>query len=73
MFQMFSSSIQLFLKGKWFRDGRQVFSQWLKGFLLTLGLLLGAGWVFNPFIGVILASLVGGALQPYLFKDLKYN
>ena len=73
MFQMFSSSIQLFLKGKLFRDGRQVFSQWLKGFLLTLGLLLVAGWAFNPFAGVILASLVGGALQPYLFKDLKYN
>jgi hypothetical protein len=44
-----------------------------KGFLLTLGLLLVAGWVFNPVIGVILGSLVGGALQPYLFKDLKYN
>ena len=73
MFQMFSNSVQLFLKGKLFRDSRQVFSQWLKGFLLTLGLLLVAGWALNPFAGVILASLVGGALQPYLFKDLKYN
>ena len=73
MFQMFSNSVQLFLKGKLFRDSRQVFSQWLKGFLLTLGLLLVASWAFNPFAGVILASLVGGALQPYLFKDLKYN
>jgi hypothetical protein len=73
MFQMFTSSVQLFLKGKLFRDGRQVFTQWLKGFFLTLGLLLIAGWVFNPIVGVILASLVGGALQPYLFKDLKYN
>lgn len=73
MFQMFSSSVRLFLKGKLFRDRRQVFSQWVKGFLLTLGLLLVAGWVFNPFIGVVLASLVGGAVQPYLFKDLKYN
>jgi hypothetical protein len=71
--QMFSSSVQLFLRGKLFRDGRQVFSQWLKGFLLTLGLLLVVGWVFNPLVGVILGSLVGGALQPYLFKDLKYN
>jgi ABC-type antimicrobial peptide transport system permease subunit len=71
--QMFSSSVQLFLRGKLFRDGRQVFSQWLKGFLSTLGLLLVVGWVFNPLVGVILGSLVGGALQPYLFKDLKYN
>jgi len=73
VFQMFRSSVQLFLKGKLFRDGRQVFSQWLKGFLLTLALLLLAGWVINPVAGVILASLVGGGLQPYLFKDLKYN
>ena len=73
MFQMFSRSVQLFLKGKLFRDRRQVFSQWLKCFFLTLGLVLVIGWVFNPFMGVILGSLVGGALQPYLFKDLKYN
>jgi hypothetical protein len=73
VFQMFASSVQLFLKGKLFRDGRQVFAQWLKGFILTLGLLLVIGWVFNPYLGVILGSLAGGALQPYLFKDLKYN
>jgi hypothetical protein len=70
---MFTCSVQLFLRGKLFRDGRQVFSQWLKGFLLTLGLLLAVGWMFNPLMGVILGSLVGGALQPYLFKDLKFN
>jgi hypothetical protein len=70
---MFASSVQLFLRGKLFRDGRQVFCQWLKGFLLTLGLLLVVGWVVSPLMGVILGSLVGGALQPYLFKDLKYN
>jgi hypothetical protein len=71
--QMFTCSVQLFLRGKLFRDGRQVFSQWLKGFLLTLGVLLVVGWVCNPLLGVILGSLVGGALQPYLFKDLKFN
>ena len=70
---MFASSVQLFLKGKLFRDGRQVFSQWLKGFGITLGVLLIAGLLFSPVVGVILASLAGGALQPYLFKDLKYN
>ena len=44
-----------------------------RSFLLTLGLLLAVGWMFNPLMGVILGSLVGGALQPYLFKDLKFN
>jgi hypothetical protein len=70
---MFASSVRLFLRGKLFRDGRQVFWQWLKGFVLTLAVLLIAGLMLNPLIGVILASLLGGALQPYLFKDLKYN
>jgi hypothetical protein len=73
VFQMFTSSVQLFLKGKLFRDGRRMFSQWLKGFVVTLGVLLIAGLLFSPVIGVILASAAGGALQPYLFKDLKYN
>ena len=73
MFQMFASSVQLFLRGKLFRDGRQVFSQWLKGFVITLAVMVIAGLMFMPWVGVILGSLIGGALQPYLFKDLKYN
>ena len=73
MFQMFASSVQLFLRGKLFRDGRQVFAQWLKGFVVTLTVMVIAGLVFMPWVGVILGSLIGGALQPYLFKDLKYN
>ena len=73
MFQMFASSVQLFIRGKLFRDGRQVFSQWLKGFALTLAVMVIAGLMIKPLVGVILGSLFGGALQPYLFKDLKYN
>jgi hypothetical protein len=73
VFQMFASSVQLFIRGKLFRDGRQVFSQWLKGFALTLAVMVIAGLMIKPLVGVILGSLFGGALQPYLFKDLKYN
>ncbi len=73
MFQMFVNSTQLFFKGKLFRAGGKVFTQWLKGFALTLLVLLVVGWLVNPLAGIILSSLVGGALQPYLFKDLKYN
>jgi hypothetical protein len=73
VFQMFASSVQLFLRGKLFRDGRRVFSQWLKGFVITLAVMVIAGLMFMPLVGVILGSLIGGALQPYLFKDLKYN
>jgi hypothetical protein len=73
MLQMFMNSAQLFFRGKLFRDGRQVFYQWLKGFALTLAVLLAAGFGFSPLVGVIAGSIVGGALQPYLFKDLKYS
>lgn len=72
MFQMFMNSARLFFKGKLFRDNGAVFRQWLRGFLLTLAVLLVVGFIVNPLIGVIVASLVGGAAQPYFFRNLKY-
>ncbi len=72
MLDMFINSVKLFFAGKLFRDGREVLRQWLKGFGLCLALLLVLGWFVSPVAGVIVASLVGGAVQPLLFKDLKY-
>ena len=72
MLDMFLNSVRLFLAGKLFRDGRAVLVQWLKGFAVCLALLLALGWWVSPVVGVVVASLVGGALQPLLFKDLKY-
>lgn len=73
MFDMFKNSVILFCRGKLFRDNKMVFMQWLKGFAITLAILLAIGFMVNPLVGVIVASIVGGALQPILFKDLKYN
>ncbi|MFY8082726.1 MAG: hypothetical protein ACOVN7_03235 [Rubrivivax sp.] len=73
MFDMFMNSVKLFLAGRLFRDGRAVFMQWLKGFVLCLGLLVVTGWLVSPLAGVIVSAAVGGFLQPWLFKDLKYN
>lgn len=73
MLQMFLDSVRLFLRGKLFRDSRQALGKWLVGFGLTLAMLLVLGFTVGPRAGVALASLLGGALQPYLFKDLKYN
>ena len=73
MFEMFVSSMRLFLRGKLFRDNASVFRQWLKGFALTLTVLLVVGYFRGALVGVIVASLLGGALQPWLFKNLKYN
>jgi hypothetical protein len=73
MLEMFKSSVALFFKGKLFRDHKAVFRQWLIGFVITLLLLLVIAYFVSPLVGVIVASVVGGGLQPYLFKDLKYN
>ncbi len=73
MLQMFMNSMRLFLRGKLFRDNAVVFQQWLKGFALTLAVLIVVGYFGGALLGVIVASLLGGALQPWLFKNLKYN
>jgi ABC-type microcin C transport system permease subunit YejE len=72
MFDMFMNSVKLFFAGRLFRDGRAVLTQWLKGFGLSLVLLLLLGLLVSPLVGVVVASLVGGFAQPLLFKDLKY-
>ena len=72
MFDMFLNSVKLFFAGKLFRDNRVVMTQWLKGFGVCLALLLVLGWFVSPLVGVVVASAVGGFIQPLLFKDLKY-
>ena len=72
MFDMFTNSAKLFFAGRLFRDGRAVLLQWLKGFGLCLVLCVALGLLVSPLVGVVVASLVGGFVQPLLFKDLKY-
>lgn len=72
MLDMFLNSVKLFFAGRLFRDSRAVLLQWAKGFAVCLALLLVLGLFVSPLVGVVVASLVGGALQPLLFKDLKY-
>ena len=72
MLDMFLNSVKLFFAGKLFRESRAVMMQWLKGFVLTLVAMLALGFLVSPLSGVVVASLVGGFIQPLLFKDLKY-
>lgn len=72
MFDMFLNAVKLFFAGRLFRDGRDVLRQWLKGFALSLVLVLVVGWAISPLAGVVVAAVVGGFVQPVLFKDLKY-
>jgi hypothetical protein len=74
MFDMFLSSVVLFLRGKLFQNPAHVVRQASIGVLLTafvcvaLAKLSGALW-----LAVLVSALVGGTLQPFLFKNLKYN
>ncbi len=74
MWDMFANSLRLFAKGKLFRDPRMVLRQWLIGVAATLAVLVVVALVGAPlWLAVVVASVAGGALQPFLFKDLKYN
>jgi hypothetical protein len=70
---MFVNAVTLFLKGKLFRDLKLVIRQQLIGVAVTLILVVLSRKLGLPlWAAVVLASFVGGVLQPYLFKDLKY-
>ena len=74
MLDMFLNTLRLFVKGKLFRDPRAVMKQWLIGFAVAFGALLVLALIGLPlWLDVLLAALGAGLLQPYLFKDLKYN
>jgi hypothetical protein len=74
MWEMFTGSLQLFIKGKLFRDPHQVARQWLIGVAATFVAMMVLARIGAPlWLAVVLASFSGGALQPLLFKDLKYN
>jgi hypothetical protein len=73
MWGMFANYLKLFAKGRLFRDSRAVFRQWLIGFAATLIAVLVLVKCGAPlWLGVILAALAAGGLQPFLFKNLKY-
>ncbi len=74
MFEMFLNSATLFVQGRLFQDLTSVAKQAGIGIAIALFLAL-----FLAILGlslwpvIIIASLVSGAVQPYLFKDLKYR
>ncbi len=74
MWNMFLNSARLFLKGKLFRDMNQVIRQGAIGVLIGVLLLVILARLGLPtWLAAMIAGLVSGTAQPYLFKDLKYN
>ena len=73
MFGMFKSSVVLFLQGRLFQDLGSVLRQMGIGVVITLAVFIALHF-FNspPWLSIVIASFVGGLLQPFLFKNLKY-
>lgn len=74
MWDMFMSAAQGFLTGKLFARPAHAYGMLLVGIVITAGLFL-AGWrVGLPLpAAAAIAAFLGGALQPRLFKNLKYS
>ncbi len=74
MWDLFINSVQMFLKGKLFRDNKMVVKQGAIGVMAAVVLIILLGkFVVPMWAAAIIGGIVSGALMPYLFKDLKYS
>jgi hypothetical protein len=74
MWAMVQNSILLFFRGKLFAEPAKAYRQIAIGVAITAVLLvalaaMGApAWIASPF-----AAAIGGGLQPYLFRNLRFR
>jgi len=73
MFEIVKSSIILFFQGKLFKNTNEVLRQLAIGIALTLFIFLVLAKFAGLLIAAIVAGFIGGAVQPTLFKDLKFR
>ena len=73
MWEMFTNSMQMFIKGKLFRDNKLVVMQGAIGVVVAIILIVLLGkFVLPMWAAAMIGGFVSGALMPYLFKNLKY-
>jgi len=73
MWSMAQNSMLLFFRGKLFADPNMAMRQLGLGVGVTALVLIVVAAIGAPlWLAALLAGLAGGALQPYLFKDLRY-
>ena len=74
MWTMATGSIGLFFRGKLFADPAKVYRQLAIGVFVTAILMIVLAKFGAPlWSAAVVAGLIGGGLQPYLFKDLRYR
>ncbi len=73
MWAMAQNSIVLFFRGKLFAEPGKAMMQLLIGIVVTAVLFVVlAKFGAALWLAALIASLIGGALQPYLFRNLRY-
>lgn len=74
MVRMLMDALKLFVKGQLFREPLVVMRLWAIGTALTLAVMIALFKLGVPlWLAVGVSALGGGALQPWLFRDLKYH
>ena len=73
MLDMFKDSATLFLQGRLFKDFSSVLRQLAIGIAIAVVLLVALAKLgLSVGLAAFIAAAISGAVQPYLFKDLKY-
>ena len=74
MLDLIRYGIALLLEGKLFRDWRYFYTRVAIGIAATAGLMLVASLAIESMtVLALFGGLASGALQPCLFKDVKYR
>lgn len=73
MLDMVKTSIVLFFQGKLFKNPNEVYRQLAIGVAIAFVIFLVLAKFTGMPIAAMVAGFIGGALQPYLFKDLKFR
>lgn len=67
------STVQMFVRGKLFKDMKQFARQSAIGIVITAAVVTGLSFAgLSPLGAAGVGGFLGGVLQPFLFKDLKY-
>ncbi len=74
MWEMAKNSMILFARGKLFKNLGSVMSKAMLGILITatIFVVLANFLATGIYLAAAISAFIGGAIQPYLFKDLKY-
>ena len=74
MIDLAKHAIELLLTGKLFRDPGYFYRRLAMGICLTAAATFLASWAVNSLVVVaVVGGFLGGAVQPYLFENVKYK